>query len=241
VPYPTDRESDRLGDANHASSPRLTVSGWGKAEGLSVASDLPEPLRPGRRAGQGRGGKVGVPVTTSATCARCSTASAGRREHLDATMRRPCGCSRWYSRWRRSRRLEAADPVQVRASSPAPRRTTSQGVPVPGYLRVPAGPQPAPATDLVTWTVTHVPRWNPINICPVPLQEAGPPRCRRSPTRCHRHPCWLRSLRPVRRRSSARSSRASRSSSTPGCGSSRCQDARVRRAVGRDHPGTATA
>ena len=28
-------------------------------------------------------------------------------------------------------------------------------------------------TDLIAYTVTHVPRWNPINICSYHLQEAG--------------------------------------------------------------------
>ena len=27
--------------------------------------------------------------------------------------------------------------------------------------------------DLVTYTVKHIPRWNPINVCPYHLQEAG--------------------------------------------------------------------
>jgi (2R)-ethylmalonyl-CoA mutase len=36
---------------------------------------------------------------------------------------------------------------------------------------------PAPSmrltTDLITWTVKHVPKWNPINVCSYHLQEAG--------------------------------------------------------------------
>src|SRR5438094_186162 len=28
-------------------------------------------------------------------------------------------------------------------------------------------------TDLITWTVREIPRWNPINVCSYHLQEAG--------------------------------------------------------------------
>ena len=28
-------------------------------------------------------------------------------------------------------------------------------------------------TDLIAYTVAHIPRWNPINICSYHLQEAG--------------------------------------------------------------------
>jgi len=47
---------------------------------------------------------------------------------------------------------------------------------------------PAPSlrliTDMIAWTVHHVPKWNPINICSYHLQEAGRPRRRKSRTRC---------------------------------------------------------
>jgi len=37
------------------------------------------------------------------------------------------------------------------------------------------GPEPSKrlTVDLITYTVRHVPRWNPINVCPYHLQEAG--------------------------------------------------------------------
>ena len=66
------------------------------------------------------------------------------------------------------------------------------------------------------------PRWNPINICSYHLQEAGPRRCRRSPTRCApRSPSSTRCATRgrCRRSASARWSRGSRSSSTPACAS----------------------
>ena len=35
------------------------------------------------------------------------------------------------------------------------------------------GPSKRLTVDLITYTVRHVPRWNPINVCPYHLQEAG--------------------------------------------------------------------
>jgi (2R)-ethylmalonyl-CoA mutase len=37
----------------------------------------------------------------------------------------------------------------------------------------PPGPSLRLTTDLITYTVTHMPKWNPINICSYHLQEAG--------------------------------------------------------------------
>ena len=37
------------------------------------------------------------------------------------------------------------------------------------------GPEPSRrlTVDVITYTVKHLPRWNPINVCPYHLQEAG--------------------------------------------------------------------
>jgi len=37
----------------------------------------------------------------------------------------------------------------------------------------PPGPSMRLTTDLITWTVREIPRWNPINVCSYHLQEAG--------------------------------------------------------------------
>ncbi len=37
-------------------------------------------------------------------------------------------------------------------------------------------------TDLFAWTGQHLPAWNPISISGYHMREAGPPRCRRSPS-----------------------------------------------------------
>jgi ethylmalonyl-CoA mutase len=42
-----------------------------------------------------------------------------------------------------------------------------------GTYVFPPGPSLRLTTDLIAYTVTHVPRWNPINVCSYHLQEAG--------------------------------------------------------------------
>ena len=42
-----------------------------------------------------------------------------------------------------------------------------------GTYVFPPGPSLRLITDMIAWTVTDVPKWNPINICSYPLQEAG--------------------------------------------------------------------
>ena len=42
-----------------------------------------------------------------------------------------------------------------------------------GTYVFPPGPSLRLITDMIAWTVTEVPRWNPINICSYHLQEAG--------------------------------------------------------------------
>jgi ethylmalonyl-CoA mutase len=42
-----------------------------------------------------------------------------------------------------------------------------------GTYAFPPGPSMRLTTDLITWTLHHAPRWNPINVCSYHLQEAG--------------------------------------------------------------------
>src|SRR6187455_476103 len=42
-----------------------------------------------------------------------------------------------------------------------------------GTYAFPPGPSMRLIADMVAWTVEHVPRWNPVNICSYHLQEAG--------------------------------------------------------------------
>ena len=87
---------------------------------------------------------------------------------------------------------------------------------------------PAPSlrliTDMVAYTVSEIPKWNPINICSYHLQEAGATPVEEIAYAMSTAIAVLDAVRDsgqVRRSGSARSSPASRSSSTPGCVSSR--------------------
>jgi (2R)-ethylmalonyl-CoA mutase len=81
------------------------------------------------------------------------------------------------------------------------------------------GPSLRLITDMVTYTVNDIPKWNPINICSYHLQEAGAtPVQEIAYAMSRRSPCSMRCATRVRspRSASVRSSRGSPSSSTPG-------------------------
>ena len=60
------------------------------------------------------------------------------------------------------------------ASSPAPPRTTSSRSTSPaGTYVFPPEHSLRLTSDLIAYTVNHIPKWNPINICSYHLQEAG--------------------------------------------------------------------
>ena len=48
-----------------------------------------------------------------------------------------------------------------------------QGVPVARHLHLPPAPSRRLIVDMIAYTVRHVPKWNPINVCSYHLQEAG--------------------------------------------------------------------
>jgi len=85
MPYPTDRERDRpwvmrtyAGHSSAQKSNELYRRNLAKGQtGLSVAFDLPTQTGydPDHELAKGEVGKVGVPVSTSVTCGRSSTAS----------------------------------------------------------------------------------------------------------------------------------------------------------------------
>ncbi|MEO6604956.1 MAG: methylmalonyl-CoA mutase family protein [Aeromicrobium sp.] len=108
---------------------------------------------------------------------------------------------------------------------------------------------PAPSlrltTDMIAYTVSTIPKWNPLNICSYHLQEAGA-----TPTQELAYAlttaivCWTPCATPARSRpmSSRRSSAASRSSSTPASGSSkRCARCAPSAGSGKRSPVSVTA
>ena len=98
--------------------------------------------------------------------------------------------------------------------------------------------------DMVAYTVEHVPKWNPVNICSYHLQEAGATPVQEI---AYAMATAIAVLDAVRARVPARSawarcSGASRSSSTPACASSRSTRSCARwRCCGRSSGASATA
>ena len=92
-----------------------------------------------------------------------------------------------------------------------------------GTYAFPPGPSMRLIADMVAYTVNHVPKWNPINICSYHLQEAGATPVQEIAYAMSNAIAVLDAVRERgRRRSSCRrSSAASPSSSTPASASSR--------------------
>ena len=92
----------------------------------------------------------------------------GRDEHLDDHQRhrrRGCSASTWPT-------------PSEQGSDPAVLQGTTQNDIVKEYLSrgtyiFPPGPSLRLTVDTIAYTVRHVPRWNPINVCSYHLQEAG--------------------------------------------------------------------
>jgi (2R)-ethylmalonyl-CoA mutase len=186
VPYPTDRESDRpwvmrtyAGHSSAAASNALYRRNLAKGQtGLSVAFDLPTQTGydPDDELAKGEVGKVGVPVSHIGDMRALFDGIPLADANTSMTINAPAMWLLALYVAVAEEQAEAAglDPTQVRAKLAG----TTQNDIVKEYLSrgtyaFPPDPSLRLATDLVTWTVTHVPRWNPINICPYHLQEAG--------------------------------------------------------------------
>ena len=150
-------------------------------------------------------------------------------------MRQRCGCWRCTRRWPKSRAWRA-ESLQGTTQNDIIKEYLSRGT----YVFPPA-PSLRLITDMVAWTVAQAPRWNPVNICSYHLQEAGA-----TPTQelAYSLSTAVAVLDAVRDSGQVRAEelgagrgpdlvlRQRRSALRRGD----VQDARVRRAVGRDHP-----
>ena len=138
--------------------------------GLSVAFDLPTQTGydPDHELARGEVGKVGVPIAHKGDMRTLLDGiPLERDEHVDDDQRdRGVAAGAVHRRRRGARR-------RPRTSSRAPPRTTSSRSTWPRDLRLPARPEMRLIADTIAYTVTHVPKWNPINICSYHLQEAG--------------------------------------------------------------------
>jgi (2R)-ethylmalonyl-CoA mutase len=138
--------------------------------GLSVAFDLPTQTGydPDDELAKGEVGKVGVPVThigdMRALFDGIPLAEMNTSMTINAT-------AMWL--------LALYQVVaEEQGASPGQLSGTTQNDIIKEYLSrgtyvFPPGPSLRLITDMVAYTVTEIPKWNPINICSYHLQEAG--------------------------------------------------------------------
>ncbi|MCW2632682.1 MAG: protein meaA, partial [Pseudonocardia sp.] len=178
MPFPTDSERDApwvmrtyAGHSSAQASNELYRRNIAKGQtGLSVAFDLPTQTGydPDDELARGEVGKVGVPISHLGDMRtlfdEIPLAKANTSMTINATAMWLLGLYVALAE------EQGADLAQLAG--------TTQNDIVKEYLSrgtyaFPPGPSLRLVTDLVTWTVVNVPRWNPINICPYHLQEAG--------------------------------------------------------------------
>jgi (2R)-ethylmalonyl-CoA mutase len=178
MPYPSDHERDRpwvmrtyAGHSSAGTSNALYRRNLAKGQtGLSVAFDLPTQTGydPDHELARGEVGKVGVPVShigdMRALFDGIPMAQANTSMTINAT-------AMWLLALYASVAHEhGADLAQLSG--------TTQNDIIKEYLSrgtyvFPPEPSLRLITDMVVYTVRHIPKWNPINICSYHLQEAG--------------------------------------------------------------------
>jgi ethylmalonyl-CoA mutase len=178
MPYPSDRERDRpwvmRTYAGHSSAQKSNVlyrRNLAKGQtGLSVAFDLPTQTGydPDHELARGEVGKVGVPIShigdMRALFDGIPMAQANTSMTINAT-------AMWLL-------ALYASVASERGADLAQLSGTTQNDIIKEYLSrgtyvFPPRPSLRLITDTVAYTVNHIPKWNPINICSYHLQEAG--------------------------------------------------------------------
>jgi (2R)-ethylmalonyl-CoA mutase len=159
------------GHSTPAKSNELYRTNLAKGQtGLSVAFDLPTQTGydPDSELAKGEVGKVGVPVShvgdMRALFDGIPLAEMNTSMTINAT-------AMWLlALYEVVAEEQGADPAQLSG--------TTQNDIIKEYLSrgtyvFPPGPSLRLITDMVAYTVTSIPKWNPINICSYHLQEAG--------------------------------------------------------------------
>jgi (2R)-ethylmalonyl-CoA mutase len=186
VPYPTDRERDRpwvmrtyAGHSSAAASNALFRRNLAKGQtGLSVAFDLPTQTGydPDDELARGEVGKVGVPVTHLGDMRALFDQIPLAEANTSMTINAP---AMWLLALYQVVAEEQAQASGLdRETVLATLAGTTQNDIIKEYLSrgtyvFPPGPSLRLITDMVAYSVTAIPRWNPINICSYHLQEAG--------------------------------------------------------------------
>ncbi len=178
MPYPTDHERDRpwvirtyAGHSSAKKSNELYRRNLAKGQtGLSVAFDLPTQTGydPDDELARGEVGKVGVPVSHIGDMRTLFDGIPLAEANTSMTINAP-------AMWLLALYVAVADEHE------APRATlagTTQNDIVKEYLSrgtyvFPPAPSMRLISDMISWSVAEIPKWNPINICSYHLQEAG--------------------------------------------------------------------
>jgi (2R)-ethylmalonyl-CoA mutase len=138
--------------------------------GLSVAFDLPTQTGydPDHILARGEVGRVGVPVSHLGDMRRLFQDIPLEQMNTSMTIN---ATAMWLlALYQVVAEEQGADITKLQG--------TTQNDIVKEYLSrgthvFPPGPSLRLTTDMITYTVNHIPKWNPINICSYHLQEAG--------------------------------------------------------------------
>ncbi|MHB8449335.1 MAG: methylmalonyl-CoA mutase family protein, partial [Mycobacteriales bacterium] len=159
------------GHSSAAASNQLYRGNLAKGQtGLSVAFDLPTQTGydPDDPLARGEVGKVGVPVCHAGDMRRLFEGIPLAQMNTSMTIN---ATAMWLlALYQVVAEEQGADPAVLTG--------TTQNDIIKEYLSrgtyvFPPGPSLRLITDMVAYTVTAMPRWNPINICSYHLQEAG--------------------------------------------------------------------
>ncbi len=186
MPYSSDRERDRpwvmrtyAGHSSAAASNALYRRNLEKGQtGLSVAFDLPTQTGydPDDELARGEVGKVGVPVSHLGDMRALFQDIPLATANTSMTINAP---AMWLLALYQVVAEEQAEAAGLdRDELLSKLAGTTQNDIIKEYLSrgtyvFPPAPSLRLITDMVSYTVKNIPKWNPINICSYHLQEAG--------------------------------------------------------------------
>src|SRR5213596_1738836 len=178
MPYPTDHERDRpwmmrtySGHSSARASNKLYRRNLAKGQtGLSVAFDLPTQTGydPDDDLSRGEVGKVGVSIAHKGDMHALLDGIPLDQMNTSMTINATAA-------WLLALYIVTAEENGI--GQDVLQGTTQNDI-IKEYLSrgtyaFPPGPSLRLIADMVAYTVEHVPRWNPINVCSYHLQEAG--------------------------------------------------------------------
>jgi len=186
MPYPSDDDRDRpwlmrtyAGHSSPTESNALYRRNLAKGQtGLSVAFDLPSQTGydPDAELARGEVGKVGVPVAHIGDVRALFDGIPLEKMNTSMTINAPAMYLLALYLTVSDEHAEAAglDKAALRAELAG----TTQNDIIKEYLSrgtyvFPPAPSLRLITDMIAYTVSEVPKWNPINVCSYHLQEAG--------------------------------------------------------------------